>query len=88
VVLCHNPDVVPFLPVNSFDLLLCGHTHGGQVRLPLLPPPVTATHNRQFWGGLFAQERGLIFVSRGIGYTWKVRLAARPECVEITLTGR
>jgi len=85
VVLCHNPDVFSFLPAQSFDLLLCGHTHGGQVRLPPFPPLLTATTNRRLWGGLTAHGRSWVFVSRGIGYTWRVRLASRPECVEITL---
>jgi len=88
VVLSHNPDVARLLPKNSFDLLLCGHTHGGQVRLPPFPPPVTANTDRRFWGGLSAYGRSWVFVSRGVGYTWRVRLASRPECVEITLTGR
>jgi predicted MPP superfamily phosphohydrolase len=68
------------------DLLLCGHTHGGQVRIPPFPPLFTATVNRQFWGGLSPLGRGHIFVNRGIGYTWRVRLGSRPECVLITLT--
>jgi predicted MPP superfamily phosphohydrolase len=85
VVLCHNPDVFSFLPSQSFDLLLCGHTHGGQVRIPPFPPPLTVTTNRKLWGGLTAHGRSWVFVSRGIGYTWRVRLASRPECVEITL---
>ncbi len=87
LVLCHNPDIAPFLPDNSVDLLLCGHTHGGQVRIPPFPPLFTATVNRQFWGGLSPLGRGHIFVNRGIGYTWRVRLGSRPECVLITLTG-
>lgn len=88
VFLSHNPDIVRFLPHASFDLLLCGHTHGGQVRIPPFPPPVTATTNRRLWGGLHTYGRGVLFVNRGIGYTWRVRLAARPECAVITLTGR
>lgn len=88
LVLSHNPDILQFLPQTSFDVLLCGHTHGGQVRIPPFPPPFTATVNRKFWAGLYPHGRGVVFVSRGIGYTWQVRLAARPECVVITLTGR
>jgi len=88
VVLCHNPGIMQFLPESSVDLVLCGHTHGGQVRIPPFPPLVTATADRRFWGGLSAYGRGWVFVSRGIGYTWRVRLASRPECAEITLTGR
>ncbi len=86
--LSHNPDILRFLPPTSFDVLLCGHTHGGQVRIPPFPPPVTATASRKFWGGLYTYGQGVVFVSRGIGYTWRLRLAARPECVVITLTGR
>lgn len=88
LVLCHNPDIVPFLADQSFDVLLCGHTHGGQVRIPPFPPPVTSTRSRRFWGGLYSVGRGQVFVTRGIGYTWRARLASRPECVLITLTGQ
>jgi predicted MPP superfamily phosphohydrolase len=88
LVLCHNPDIISFLPEESFDLVLCGHTHGGQVRIPPFPPPVTVTRDRRFWGGLYTLGRGRIFVSRGVGYTWRARLASRPECVLITLTGQ
>lgn len=85
IVLCHNPDVVQFLPEKNSDLVLCGHTHGGQVRIPPFPPLLTMTSDRRYWGGLSARGDGWVFVSRGIGYTWRVRFAARPECVEITL---
>lgn len=88
IVLSHNPDIIPFLPQNSFDLLLCGHTHGGQIRLPPFPPLVTATHNRRYWGGLFSLGRGQAYITTGIGYTWRARFASRPECVCITLTGQ
>lgn len=85
IVLCHNPDVVQFLPEQQTDLVLCGHTHGGQVRLPPFRPLLTMTSDRRYWGGLTARGNGRVFVSRGIGYTWRVRFAARPECVELTL---
>jgi predicted MPP superfamily phosphohydrolase len=87
LVLSHNPDVIPFLPENSFDVLLCGHTHGGQIRIPPFRPPITATRNRQYWGGLFSLGRGQAYISNGIGYTWRARFATRPECVCITLAG-
>ena len=80
--------MIPFLQERDFDLVLCGHTHGGQIRVPPFPPLVTATRNRRFWGGLFSLGQGQMFVSRGIGYTWRARLASRPECVLITLAGQ
>ncbi len=85
MLLCHNPDVIQFLPEHNSDLVLCGHTHGGQVRIPPFRPPMTMTTDRRYWGGLTARGNGWVFVTRGIGYTWRMRLGARPECVEITL---
>lgn len=85
ILLCHNPDVVRFLPEHNSDLVLGGHTHGGQVRIPPFRPPLTMTTDRRYWGGLTARGNGWVFVSRGIGYTWRMRLGARPECVEIML---
>lgn len=85
IVLCHNPDAVQFFPEPNTDLVLCGHTHGGQVRIPPFRPLLTMTTDRRYWGGLTARGNGWVFVSRGIGYTWRVRLGARPECVELTL---
>ncbi|MGE0825762.1 MAG: metallophosphoesterase [Candidatus Binatia bacterium] len=85
IVLCHNPDILQFLPQQRSDLVLCGHTHGGQIRIPPFPPPLTMTKDRRHWGGLIPHGQGWVYVSRGIGYTWRVRFASRPECVEVTL---
>ncbi|GEM49043.1 metallophosphoesterase [Deinococcus cellulosilyticus] len=68
LLMSHNPDVLPQVP-EWVDLTLCGHTHGGQVRLPL----VGAIHIPSRFGERFAQgvvhapARG--FVSRGLGVT-------------------
>ena len=42
ILLVHNPDFVAMLPPGRIDLVLSGHTHGGQVRLPLLGTPDSA----------------------------------------------
>ncbi|HWG84533.1 MAG TPA: metallophosphoesterase, partial [Deinococcales bacterium] len=53
VLLAHNPDLLPTLPARV-DLTLCGHTHGGQVVLPLLGPPVVPSrYGARFAGGLY-----------------------------------
>lgn len=69
MLLTHNPDLLPRVPA-SVGLTLCGHTHGGQVRLPLLGAvTVPSRYGTRFlegwvWGG---GARG--FVSRGLGVT-------------------
>jgi predicted MPP superfamily phosphohydrolase len=78
--LTHSPDVFPHLP-GTCAFTIAAHTHGGQVRLPLLGRPVTGSrHGQRYVAGL-VQERGrTMFVSTGIGTSlMPVRFGVPPE---------
>ncbi|TLM68192.1 MAG: metallophosphoesterase [Deltaproteobacteria bacterium] len=84
---------VPAFPHELLDrrigLVLSGHTHGGQVRLPLLPPLYLPRFSGRFVAGLYRVGRHdtPLYVNRGIGTSvLPVRLACRPEITLITLT--
>ena len=92
LLLTHLPDPVLFLPENSaIDLVLAGHTHGGQVQLPFFGPPITLSQvpREVAAGGLHSHRGNAIYVSRGIGVERaqapRMRLLARPEVSLITL---
>jgi predicted MPP superfamily phosphohydrolase len=79
--LVHNPDAVDLSGWSTFHgWILAGHTHGGQVKPPFLPPPVLPVKNRRYTSGVFSitPERTL-FISRGVGYLPPVRFNARPD---------
>lgn len=69
IVMGHAPDFVDVLPGRvAVDLALAGHTHGGQVVLPFLGPPLTLSRlPRRFAGGLADYEGIPLHVSRGLG---------------------
>lgn len=69
VAACHSPDILLHLDHDRFDLLLTGHTHGGQVRLPRYGAFYTSTRlGRRYDQGLYEVDRGrFAYVSRGIG---------------------
>jgi predicted MPP superfamily phosphohydrolase len=74
---------------QRIDLILCGHTHGGQVRLPLLPPLYLPRFSGRFVSGLYqvGQHHTPLYVNRGIGTSvLPVRFNCRPEITVITLT--
>jgi predicted MPP superfamily phosphohydrolase len=92
LLLTHLPDPVLFLPENSaIDLVLAGHTHGGQIQLPFFGPPMTLSQvPREIGaGGLHHYRGNAIYVSRGIGVERgqapRMRLLARPEVSLITV---
>ena len=71
LVLAHRPDVVSTLaPGSPVDLVLCGHTHGGQVQLPFFGPPfILSNVPREVGaGGLHELGGHRLYVSRGIGW--------------------
>ena len=79
--LCHNPDCVDRMGwTDERGWTLAGHTHGGQVKLPLLPPPLLPVSNRRYAAGAvdLGRDRWL-YVNRGIGHLIPVRIGVRPE---------
>ena len=75
---------------SGVDLYLCGHTHGGQVRLPLIGPLVTSSRlGRRYVMGHYHEGRTHLYVSRGIGFEGlgapRIRLLCPPELTLITL---
>ncbi|WP_045233595.1 metallophosphoesterase [Deinococcus pimensis] len=81
----HNPDLLPLVPA-TVGLTLCGHTHGGQIRLPVVGALSTSSRygERFAMGFVRAPARG--FVSRGLGVTGvPMRLNCPPELVTLDL---
>lgn len=87
VLLCHFPGVVHRMPAGSFDLVLAGHLHAGQICLPLPGRRLTLAHPRaRFVAGLYRTAAGTMHVSPGTGTSLlPLRLFARPEVTELVL---
>ena len=87
VLLCHFPGIVDRIPEASFDLILAGHLHAGQICLGLGRRRITLAHPRaRFVAGLYETEAGPMHVSPGTGTTFvPFRFFARPEVTELVL---
>jgi len=81
VMLTHNPDMVNRSGWGNFrGWVVSGHTHGGQVRLPLLGTPILPVRDRRFSSGLVElDQRRHLYINRGLGHSYQIRLAVRPE---------
>ncbi len=79
IVLSHNPDTKELFQPLDWDLLLCGHTHGGQVRLPFLGAPFAPVTDKRFAAGLHRWDSRWIHTTRGIGSFHGLRLFCRPQ---------
>ncbi len=85
VVLSHNPDTKDDLKNYPWDLLLCGHTHGGQVRLPFIGAPISPVKDKRFVQGLHRWDKRWIHITKGVGNLYGVRINCRPEVSLLTL---
>lgn len=95
ILLAHRPDAVYELPPRSrTDLVVAGHTHGGQVKLPLVGPLITKSDvpRDAAGGGLSELDGRRLYVSRGVGvehggHAPRIRFMCRPELTLLTLRG-
>ena len=90
VLLCHAPDyadtMLQYPSGQAVSLMLCGHTHGGQVRLPWIGPLVLPAMGHKYVEGWFRLGRLQLHVNRGIGAVGvPFRLNCPPEISFFTL---
>jgi predicted MPP superfamily phosphohydrolase len=89
VLMAHEPDPADEFTLDGrVDLMLSGHSHGGQIRLPGLGSPVKAPLAENYDMGLYNVDGMWLYVNRGIGVITSVplRLNCPPEITEIILT--
>lgn len=85
--LCHSPDQFGWCQRAGVDLALAGHTHGGQVQLPLLGILASPSlHGTRYACGVFRRGATVLHVTRGIGGQTPLRWRCPPEAALLTLT--
>jgi predicted MPP superfamily phosphohydrolase len=83
--LAHNPRTVERLDGRRCDLMLSGHTHGGQVKVPGLGRPTLGRKSRRFAAGLYKYRKTQIYVNKGVGFGFRFRFGVRPEVAVLIL---
>lgn len=85
VVLAHNPRTVEHLAGRRCDLMLSGHTHGGQIDLPRFGRVVLGPKARRYAAGMYELPGTYLYVNKGVGFGWRLRYNVRPEVAVLTL---
>ncbi|MBA61234.1 MAG: hypothetical protein CMJ76_02610 [Planctomycetaceae bacterium] len=83
----HTPDQFRWGRQQGYDLMLAGHAHGGQIRLPLIGPVVCpSVHGVRYASGVFSSGQTLLHVSRGVSGLQPLRWRCRPELTQLVLS--
>lgn len=89
LLLAHSPDIFEQAVKQKIDLVLTGHTHGGQFFIPFITKkiiPLRYNYNKNFVKGLYKQNKTQMYVNRGVGGSiLNIRFLVPPEITLITL---
>ena len=84
LLLSHSPDQLYRASAWGVDLMFSGHTHAGQVRLPIIGPMLMPSqYSRRFESGFYEGGKTLLYVSRGLGAEVPFRLGCMPELTRL-----
>ncbi len=80
LVICHEPDVFDNFNKDKVDLMVSGHSHGGQVNIPYLKDKILPALGSKYTYGEYKNNNSLLYVNPGLGTTKiNARLFAKPE---------
>ncbi|MCP4262869.1 MAG: hypothetical protein GY774_35970 [Planctomycetes bacterium] len=86
ILLSHYPAIVKKFAGTRYDIILAGHSHGGQVRLPFIGPLIIPYGVEGYEAGLYSTPVGPLYVNVGIGtFSLPVRFLCRPELTVIEI---
>ena len=86
IVLAHSPDQFDWARGQDADLLLAGHTHGGQIRFPLIGPVLSPSRTGvKYASGVFYAPPTIMHVTRGVSGEFPIRLNCPPEMTHLML---
>jgi predicted MPP superfamily phosphohydrolase len=87
ILVAHTPDRYPWAQEHGFGLMLAGHNHGGQIRIPLLGPIVSPSrYGVKYASGVFHEPPTTLHVSRGLSALHLLRFNCQPELTKLVLT--
>lgn len=85
ILMSHNPDTKDYLRSFSWDLMLSGHTHGGQLLLPLVGTPFAPVEDKRYVRDLHRIGDRWLYITAGVGCLHTARFNCRPEISVLTL---
>ena len=85
VLLSHNPDTKDELREQQWDLMVSGHTHGGQLSLPVVGEPFAPIRDKRYVRDLHLLNDRWLYITTGVGCLHTARFNSRPEISLLTL---
>lgn len=88
ILLAHSPDIIKTASELNIDLVLVGHTHGGQIHIPFITPKLIPVRpeGKGYIKGLYTVNQTQMYVNRGLGMSiWPFRFMVSPEITLISL---
>ncbi len=79
ILILHEPDTIDDLNVNPFDLILAGHSHGGQIKLPLIGPIILKEGAQKYYSNHYKIKNTDLYISNGLGSNYNFRLLNTPS---------
>jgi predicted MPP superfamily phosphohydrolase len=85
--LAHHPLTIHLIEGKRCDLMLSGHTHGGQIHSHRFGSVTLSKKMQKYAAGLYTFGTQRLYVNKGVGYGWKIRYNRRPEIAVFEFAG-